>query len=161
VYFTLFGQAISLVIGSGASNGGPTSQPSPFVARALRWPAGPELVGLGAAVIICGGIALGIWACAHKFDKVFETERMSRGTYLSARGTQIAGDVTRGALITLIGIYAMVGAVTDDPLHVKSLDQVLKTIAHQDYGGWLIGIAALGLLAFGISSMFEAAYRRI
>lgn len=161
VYFTLFGQAISLLIGSGASNDGPTSQPSPFVGRALRWPAGPELVGLGAAAIICGGVALAIWACVHDFDKVFKTERMSRTTYLSARGTQVVGDVTRGALITLIGIYTMVGAVTDDPLHVKSLDQVLKTIAHETYGGWLIGIAALGLLAFGVSSMFEAAYRRV
>ena len=65
------------------------------------------------------------------------------------------------ALVVLIGIYALVGVVTDDPSHVKSLDQVLQTLAHQTYGGWLIAIAALGLLAFGVSSVFESVYRRI
>jgi hypothetical protein len=161
VYFILFGQAISLIIGSGTSGGGPTSQPTPFVARVLRWPAGPELLGLAAAGIIVGGIALAVWACVHEFDRSFQTERMSQGTHFAARASQILGDITRGALIALIGIYAMVAAVTDDPLHVKSLDQVLKTLTHETYGSWLIGIAALGLLAFSISSMFEAAYRRL
>jgi hypothetical protein len=161
VYFILFGQAISLIIGSGTSGGGPTSQPTPFVARVLRWPGGPELVGLAAAAIICSGIALAVWACVHEFDRSFETERMSHWAHFAARVSQILGDITRGALITLIGIYGMVAAVTDDPLHVKSLDQVLETLTHETYGSWIIGIVALGLLAFSISSMFEAAYRRL
>jgi hypothetical protein len=161
VYFILFGQAISLITGSGTSGGGPTSLPTPFVARVLRWPAGPELVGLAASAIICGGIALAVWACVHEFDRSFETERMSPGAQLGARVSQIVGDITRGALIALIGIYALMAAVTDDPLHVKSLGQVLETLTHETYGSWLIGIAALGLLAFSISSMFEAAYRRV
>jgi hypothetical protein len=161
VYFALFGQAISLVIGSGVSSGGPTSQPSPFVGRALQWPAGPELVGVAATAIACSGIALAIWACLHDFDKVFEAGRMNRAMHFWARATQIGGDITRGTLIILIGIYGLVGAVTDDPVHVKSLDQVLETIAHESYGGWLIAIAALGLLSFSASSIFEAAYRKV
>ncbi len=127
----------------------------------LRWPAGPELVGFAATAIICSGVALAIWACVHDFDKVFETERMSHAAHFWARATQIGGDVTRGTLVTLIGIYALVGAVTDDPAHAKSLDQVLETIASESYGGWLIGIAALGLLSFSASSIFEAAFRKV
>jgi hypothetical protein len=91
----------------------------------------------------------------------FETERMSHGAQVVAHASQIVGDIARGALITLIGIYAMSAAVTDDPMHVKSLDQVLKTFAHEAHGTWLIGIAALGLLAFSVSSIFEVAYRRL
>jgi hypothetical protein len=161
VYFALFGQAISLILGSGGSGGGPTSQPSPFVGRALRWPGGPELVGLAAVAVIGSGIALAVWACLHDFDQAFETSRMSRGAYFGARASQIFGDITRGVLIVLIGIYILVGAVTDDPNHAKSLGEVLKTIARQAYGGWLLGIGALGLLAFGVSSIFEALYRRV
>ena len=44
---------------------------------------------------------------------------------------------------------------------MKSLDQVLKTILQESYGGLLIGIAALGLLSFSASSIFEAAYRKV
>jgi hypothetical protein len=161
VYFVLFGQAVSLVTGSGASNGGPTSHPSPFVGRMLRWPAGPELVGFAATAIICSGVALAIWACIHDFDKVFDTERMSHAAHFWARATQICGDITRGTLVNLIGIYAIVAAATDDPVHVKSLDQVLEAIAHQSYGGWLIGLAALGLFSFSASSIFEAAFRKV
>jgi hypothetical protein len=161
VYFALFGQAISLILGSEGSGGGPTSQPSPFVGRVLRWPGGPELVGLAAVVVIGSGVALAVWACMRDFDQAFETWRMGRGSYFGARASQIFGDITRGVLIVLIGIYILVGAVTDDPNHVKSLGEVLKTIAHQAYGGWLLGIGASGLLAFSVSSMFEALYRRV
>jgi mannose/fructose/N-acetylgalactosamine-specific phosphotransferase system component IIC len=112
-------------------------------------------------VVIGSGVALAVWACLHDFDQAFETWRMSRAAYFGARASQIFGDITRGVLIVLIGIYILVGAVTDDPNHAKSLGEVLKTIARQAYGGWLLGIGALGLLAFGVSSIFEALYRRV
>ena len=161
VYLALFGQAISTLVGSRTSSGGHGSQPAPLVGRVLRWPAGPEVVGFVGVAIVAGGLALLIWACAHKFDKTFETERMSRTTRFAARVSQVFGDVTRGILIALIGIYVLMSAVTDDPSNAKSLGQVLESLARRSYGGTLIGIAALGLLAFAVSSVFEAFYRRV
>jgi hypothetical protein len=160
VYIVLSVQAISALSGS-ASSGGNGSQPTPFVGKALRWPGGPELVGIAGVVILVGGLALALWALFHNFDELFETERMSRGTRQAARVTQILGDVTRGTLVGLIGVYILVSAVTDNPNRAKSLSQVLESAAHQSYGGWLIALAAFGLLAFAVSSIYEALYRRV
>jgi hypothetical protein len=38
---------------------------------------------------------------------------------------------------------------------------VLRTVQHQSYGGVLLAIAALGLLAFGCFEIMEAVVRRI
>lgn len=161
VYLVLFAQAVALLTASGTGTGGPSSHPRPFVATALRWPAGPELVGLGAAGIMAGGLALAIWAFAHDMAKKLETQHMSARTYLVARLTGVFGDVTRGLLTGLIGVYLMAGAVTDNPSQAKSLGQVLKSIAHRPYGAWLLGLAALGLVAFALYSFVEALYRRL
>lgn len=161
VYLILFAQAVSLIAGSGGTSGGLTAQPTPFVGRTLRWPGGPELVGLAAVALICSGIGLAVWAFAHNFDEDYDTRRMSRGAYFGARASQILGDVTRGALVVLIGVYLLVGAVTDDPIHVKSLGQALQTLARRPDGTWLIGAAAVGLFAFAVSSIFESLYRKL
>jgi hypothetical protein len=86
---------------------------------------------------------------------------MSRATRQTARATQIFGDVTRGILIAVIGVYVLVSAVTDNPDRAKSLSQALESVAHRSYGGWLISLAALGLFSFAVSSIFEALYRKV
>jgi hypothetical protein len=127
----------------------------------LRWPAGPDLVGVAAAALLAGGIGLAIWSCVHDLDKTLDTGRMGRRQLRLARATSIGGDVTRGLLIALIGAYLMVGAVDDNPAKVKSLGQVLKTIAGKPYGEWALILAAIGLLAFAVFSVVEAVYRRL
>jgi hypothetical protein len=42
----------------------------------------------------------------------------------------------------------------------SGLAGVLRTIQHQPYGGALLGIAAIGLLAFGFFEIIEATARR-
>jgi hypothetical protein len=160
VYLALFFEAILLIVGSGSS-GTASSHPQPLVAEALRWPAGPELVGLVATILLAGGVGLAIWSCLHDFGRTLETHRMSRRLLLGARVSAIAGDVTRGVLIALIGVYLMTGAVTDNPTKAKSLGQVLKTIAKEPFGVWALAVAAVGLLSFALFSAIEARYRRV
>jgi hypothetical protein len=161
VYVALFVEALLLIAGSGGSGGSASSHPQPLVGQVLRWPGGPDLVGVAAAALIGGGIGLAIWSCVHDLGKTLETGRMSRRQFSAARATSIAGDVTRGVLVALIGAYLMAGAVTDNPSKVKSLGQVLKTIAAKSYGEWALVLAAIGLLSFAVFSVFEAIYRRL
>jgi hypothetical protein len=161
VYVSLFAQAVSLIAGSGSSSGGASSHPTPFVATMLKWPAGPELVGLVAVGIAIGGIALAIWGAVHDYDKDFETSRMHGSTRTIARTTGIAGQVTRGLLVLLLAIYLITSAVTNDPAHAKSLDTALLALAHYPYGPYLLGLTTLGLLCFAVFSGLEAAYRKV
>ncbi len=41
------------------------------------------------------------------------------------------------------------------------MDTALATLMHQPYGLWLLGIVALGLVAFGLYSMLGAAWFRL
>lgn len=160
IYFALFSQAVSLIAGSGGS-GGPSNHPQPYAAKMLSWPAGPELVGAVGAGVVIGGLALAIWGCVHNYSKVLAERQMKPAEHWAARITGIFGNVTRGVLVVLVGIYLLLSAVDDKPGKVKSLDQLLETIVHGPAGPWWLTIAATGLIAFAAYSGFEARYRRI
>jgi hypothetical protein len=78
-----------------------------------------------------------------------------------ARLSGAFGNLIRGILASLVGVDLLVGATSDDPSKVKSLDQVLVTTEHLDLGPPALGVAAAGLLSFGVLSLFEARYRRV
>ncbi|MGH9296435.1 MAG: DUF1206 domain-containing protein [Acidimicrobiales bacterium] len=160
LYLALCAQAISLIAGS-RSSGGPSSHPTSYAATMLSWPAGPELVGLVAVGIASGGISLAIWGAVHDYDKAVRKDVTNGHLRLAIRVTGVAGEVTRGVLVTLIAAFLFAGAVTDDPQHAKSLDTALQSVAHEPSGPWLLGLAAAGMLSFAVFSGFEAAFRKI
>ena len=124
-------------------------------------PGGPLYVGLCAAGIVGGGLALLIWGWAHDYAQILDRSLMTRRMYGIARATGIIGDTVRGLLIVLIGVYLVASAVTDNPKKVKGLDQALQALAHKPFGVWLLSVAAAGLFSFGLYSAVEARYRRL
>ena len=71
------------------------------------------------------------------------------------------GDLSRGALLALVGIYLVEAAATSNPAQAKSVDQGLRSLVHHPYGALAIYFITLGLLAFGIFSFFDARLRRL
>ena len=71
------------------------------------------------------------------------------------------GDLARGSLLVLVGVYLVEAAVTADPARAKSVDEALRTLVHHPFGAVAIGAIALGLLAFGLFSFFDARLRRL
>lgn len=59
-----------------------------------------------------------------------------------------------------IGIAVIDATVTYDAGKAKGVDGVLRSFAQSPFGPWLLILVALGLLAFGILSFFEAKRRR-
>ena len=56
-----------------------------------------------------------------------------------ARLSGAFGNLIRGILASLVGVDLLVGATSDDPSKVKSLDQVLVTTEHLDLGPPALG----------------------
>src|SRR5579885_3120769 len=52
-------------------------------------------------------------------------------------------------------------AVQHNPGEAKGLDSALAELASQPFGPILLGIVALGLIAYGIYSFVEARYRKV
>lgn len=160
MYFVLFAEALSILMGKGAS-GGPASHPQGAAATVLSWPGGPFLLGIAGAGLAAGALALGIWACVHRYGETLDEHRARPWVRPASRLTGIAGNVTRAALLALVASYTFLAAVDDAPSREKSLDQSLEAVMHSPAGAWWIALAATGLIGFAVYSVFEVLYRRI
>jgi len=61
----------------------------------------------------------------------------------------------------IIGGFLIVAAWQHDPSEARGLGGALATLQQQVYGQILLGIVAVGLIAFGVYSLLEARYRHI
>jgi hypothetical protein len=161
IYGTLCVAAIGLVSGSSGGGSSETSNPRPWAALVLGWPAGPELLGLAGAVLVAVGIALAVWGVAHDHDKELQLERLPAGWQTTVNALAGVGNAARGFLVVLVGGYLLDAAVASKATKAKSLDAALQSLAHQEYGAVLLGLVAFGLVCFGVYSFFEARLRRL
>jgi sterol desaturase/sphingolipid hydroxylase (fatty acid hydroxylase superfamily) len=70
------------------------------------------------------------------------------------------GTLTRAVVFLLIGIFLALAAYDSNSREAASLAGVLRALQQQAYGAILLAIAAIGLLAFGLFEIIEAATRR-
>ncbi len=70
------------------------------------------------------------------------------------------GTLTRAGVFLMLGVYLAVAAYDSDSREAMRLAGVLRAMQQLSNGGVLLGIAALGLLAFGFFEIVEAAVRR-
>ena len=119
------------------------------------------------AVVILGLIVIGV--AFYMFAKAYTAkfQKRLRLTGLSAqlkRGVIFLGRfgyAALGVVFSIIGIFLIVAAVQHNPHEAKGLDSVLRTLVQQPFGPWLLGIVALGLVAYGVYSFVEARYRQV
>lgn len=159
IYGALCVRAVELVADH-ATSGGASSNPEPWVAKVMSWSGGTVAIEAAGAVLVAGGIALGAWGLLHRYDKHLALERLSRPWQKAVEVVGAFGDLARGALLALFGVYLIEAAATSDPAQAKSVDQTLRTLVHHPFGALAIGAIALGLLSFGIYSFFDARLRR-
>jgi hypothetical protein len=161
VYGALCVGAIDLVSGSSGEASSTTSNPRPWAALVLGWPAGPELLGLAGAALVAAGIALAVWGAAHDQDRELQLGRLTTTWRLTVSALAGVGNAARGFLVVLVGGYLLDAAVASKASNAKSVDAALQSLAHQEYGAVLLGVVAFGLVCFGVYSFFEARLRRL
>lgn len=151
--------AVKVATGSGSSSSGGGGQKQ--TATVLSWPGGQFLVGLVGLVIIGVGVFYVVDGVKADFTKELKLGGMSP----TARKAVIAlgrfGRIAQGVVFGIIGVLVMIAAVQFDPNKAKGLDGALKTLAAQPYGKWVLGIIALGFLAYGVYGLAEAKLRRV
>lgn len=151
--------AVRVATGSSSSSasGGSGQKPTSTV---LSWPGGQFLVGLVGLVIIGIGVFFIVDGVRADF-----TKELKITTKPGARKAVIAlgrlGRIGQGIVFGIIGVLVITAAVKYDPNKAKGLDGALKTLAGQPYGKWLLGLIALGFLAYGLYGLAEAKLRRL
>jgi hypothetical protein len=159
VYGALCIAAIKILSGSPAK--GASSKPDQTTAGVFDWPAGRWLVGLGGVVLLGVAAYQLVKGVRRKFLDELKTEKMSSGmeTWITWIGT--VGHVARAVVFGLVGWFLLKAAYEYDANEAVGLDGALTKILKAEYGPWLLGLVAAGLVAFGVYSISESRYRRI
>lgn len=160
IYGVLCIRAVELVAGHSAG-GGASSNPEPWVAKIMGWSGGTVAIEVVGAGLVAAGVGLAAWGFLHHYDKNLALECVSRPWQTTIRILGGFGDLGRGSLIVLFGVYLVAAAMTSNPDQAKSVDQTLRTLVHHPFGAVAICAIALGLLSFGVFSFFDARFRRI
>ena len=149
--------AVRILDGGGAS--GPSGQD--WTARLLAQPWGQWLVGGAGLAIVGVGLYFLYRAYTTEFRKEFKLNEMSptaaRWAILSGR----LGYAARGAVFSLMGFFVVQAALQSNAGKVRGLGGVLNSLAQQPAGPWLLGLMALGLLAYSAHMFVAARYRRL
>ena len=144
-----------------AQNGAQTAQLQQTAGTILSKPWGAWVIGLVALIIIGLGLLQMYQGVRRDFDQQFNPYALNSNQrkWISRLGR--FGAAARGLVFTLIGLFLLLAAYHKDPSLAKGIDGVLASILHQPYGLWLLGIVALGLIAFGIYSALSGFWLRL
>ncbi len=146
--------AFSLVFGSGGNSGGGAAQ---WTATLMSAPFGRVLVGIAGVI--------GFIAAAAQIKKALREEyrqhiRIPEGKRVIDPAIKI-GLMSRGAVFAVIGGFLIFAASTANPDNARGVGGALTWLQNQSYGGALLALVSVGLLAFAVYSFLQARYRFI
>jgi hypothetical protein len=148
---------LQLALGSGESGGGARS----WVGKILQQPFGAVFLALVGAGVVVAGLVQFYQAYTKRFLDDFRWGSM---TATERRWVTRAGQVgysARGVVFPIVGIGLLRAALERDPGETRDTRQALLEIASSGYGQLLLGVVAVGLLAFGLFMIASARYRAI
>jgi hypothetical protein len=132
-----------------------------WTARLLEQPFGPVLVGLVGVAILGAAAAQLVRAYRASFLHKMRSQDMSAAVRRWAERLGRLGYAARGVVFAMVGGFLMIAALQASPNEARGLGGALDTLARQPYGPFLLGLVALGLLAYGVFAIFESRYRRM
>jgi uncharacterized membrane protein YccF (DUF307 family) len=120
-------------------------------------PFGRILIGLIAVGFVSVAIGLTVKVFRAPYRDALDATEAQR-TMAVTLGS--FGIMTRAFVFLMLGCFLAIVAYDSDSRQAVGLAGVLRAVQHQAYGSVLLGIAALGLLAFGFFEIIEATARR-
>jgi sulfite exporter TauE/SafE len=122
---------------------------------------GRLLVGLVGAIIVVAGLILVMEGLRHKFMKHLRTAQMNQRTRRTVKRIGTVGTTARGLVFALVGVLVIDAAVTYQPSKAGGVDKALLTLRNQPFGEFLLILAGIGLILFGLYGLAEARWRRV
>jgi hypothetical protein len=138
-----------------------TQKQQDITAKVMQHAGGRWLVGLAGLVVVICGLILVMEGIKRKFMKYLQTAQMSRRTRRVIEILGEIGTVARGLVFALAGVLVIETAITHNVGKSGGIDKALLTLRDQPFGKFLLAIAALGLIVFGIYGLCEARWRKV
>jgi hypothetical protein len=141
--------------------GSQARQQQDVTARVMQHPGGRLLVGIIGLIIVVVGLVLISEGLRRKFMRHLRSSEMSQRTRRVVRKLGRIGTVARGVVVALVGVLVVDAAVSHSPAKSGGIDKALLTLRDEPFGAVLLGLAALGLIVFGVYGLCEARWRRV
>jgi Domain of Unknown Function (DUF1206) len=145
----------------GAGGAGSHAAAQEWTATVLAQPFGPWLVGIIGGMMIGVGLAHVYRAYTAHFMQEYATGEMSARQQRWAQWLGQGGLAARGVTFGIMGGFCIYAGVSADPSEARGLGGALVVVAQQPYGPWLLGVVAVGLVAYGLFCLSQALYRRV
>jgi Domain of Unknown Function (DUF1206) len=147
-------------IALGQATGSQAGQQENISAQVMRHSGGRVAVGILGAVVVAVGVALVIEGLTHKFERYLDESSMTPETHRIVKVLGVIGTAARGAVFALAGVFVIQAAWDYQPQKAAGLDGALRSLRDTAAGPWLLGVVAVGLVAFGLYGFAEARWRR-
>ena len=157
VYGGLALAAVRLARGARDTGGHATQE---WTARLMSMPAGRWLVAAVGIGVLIGGLMQIRRGWLGKLSDVLLPKITAAQQRLAVRSGRL-GLIARGVVFVLTGGFLIQAARHFNSQEAVGLAGALEALARQPYGAWLLGLTAVGLIAFGVYSLLLARYRRI
>jgi len=158
IYAGLAFSAVRLIVGAGSGNSNSTED---WTARLLSQPFGQWLVGTVGAFVIGMGFYQFYRAFKVKFRKEMDLHQLSETEEKWVLGISGLGTAARGVVFCAIGFFLIQAARNNNPNEARGLGEALQALSQQPFGKWILGIVALGLIAYSIYMVLQARYRKL
>ena len=132
-----------------------------ITATAMQHTAGRLLVGVVGLAIVACGITLVVEGARKKFMKYLQVAKMSARMRRVVMLLGMTGSIARGLVFALAGVLVIDAAVTHKASESGGIDKALLTLRDQPFGEFLMILAALGLMVFGLYGLCEARWRKV
>ncbi|WP_026351445.1 DUF1206 domain-containing protein [Hymenobacter aerophilus] len=154
LYASLAWYAAQLALSGSADSSGNARQT--LTARVLDWPAGEWLIMLAGAATIGVGVYQLYQAYSGRFQKNIQSSDIPAGQQNTVYRLGQLGYTARGIVLGIIGYFFIQAGRQSRASAVGSTDEAFDLLASM--GPLVLGVVALGLLAYGLYMLVQAKY---
>jgi len=138
-----------------AQNGAQVVQIRNIISTIFLIPFGKWIVGLIGIIVLGAGLYQVYLGLKYNFDERIKPYALTTKQTKYVKIVGRFGTIGRAVVFLLIGVFLLYAAYYSNSSKAKGIDGVLLIILQEPYGHWLLGIVALGLIAFGCYSLLS------
>jgi hypothetical protein len=159
IYAGLTYSTLKILTGSGSQSQDAKAHHSTAVV--LKWPGGTWLVGIAGLALIGAALWNLYRGLTRKFEDKWRVNKLTPAVRRWGSLAGVVGHVARFVVFALIGVFVVKAAVDYKPKDAIGLDGALQKLAHASYGPLLLGLTAVGLVAYGVYCLVDAGLRDV
>jgi len=144
----------------GATSGEDKDTRETIAQKLLEQPFGQWLVGIVALGVMAVGVYQIYYSISDKHRKKIKESKVDTRVKETLLRTGKVGYIARGIVWLLIGYLFLQAAIQSDSSEAGGSDSAFSFL-EQQWGSWILGVVALGLLCYGIFMFVRARYQPV